>query len=70
MSGTQRLLDHLKEHKEIDPLIAWTKLGIYRLGARIYDLKEAGHKIETRRKVVTNRFGETCIVALYVLEDA
>jgi Helix-turn-helix domain len=30
----QRVRDWLKKHRRIDPLTAWRKLGIYRLGAR------------------------------------
>lgn len=67
---TDRLLQYLKTHREIDPLTAWDELGIYRLGARIYDLREAGHPITSDRKLVDNRFGEECRVALYTLEAA
>lgn len=62
-----RLLDYLKKHGAIDPLKAWTELGIYRLGARIFDLREAGHNINRTLEKVQNRFGEDCRVALYSL---
>jgi hypothetical protein len=62
-------MEYLRAHESIDPLTSWNELGIYRLSAVIYDLKKDGHKIETRRKAVTNRFGEVCVVALYVLVD-
>ena len=65
-----RLLGYLKVNREIDPLTAWSELGIYRLGARVYDLRQAGHNITSDRKPVENRFGEECRVALYTLEDA
>lgn len=42
----------LKRFGKIDPLTAWGKLGIYRLGARIYDLRQGGMLIETTRKRV------------------
>lgn len=67
---TDRLLAYLKTHREIDPLTAWTELGIYRLGARVFDLRKAGHPITSDRKAVENRFGEECKVALYRLEAA
>lgn len=62
-----RLLTYLQRHPSIDPLEAWTKLGIYRLGARVFDLKAAGHNIVTSRKSVRNRFGEEISVASYAL---
>ena len=69
MNATQnaRLLAWLKQHRQIDPLTAWSKLGIYRLGARVFDLRKAGHNIESGRVEVSNQFGEPCNVALYRL---
>lgn len=63
----ERLLHHLSNAGPIDPLQAWSQLGIYRLGARVYDLKEAGHNIVKTMIDVNNRFGEKCRVALYSL---
>jgi hypothetical protein len=66
----RRLLAYLRSHNahSVDPITAWAQLGIYRLGARIFDLRQAGHKISTERMPVTNRFGEQCFVAYYKLE--
>lgn len=66
-SQNERLLQHLERVGPIDPLQAWSKLGIYRLGARVFDLKEAGHNIVRSMIDVNNRFGEKCRVALYSL---
>ena len=66
----QRLLRYLEINGQIDPLTAWSELGIYRLGARVFDLRKAGHSITDSRKEVTNRFGEKCRVASYKLEKA
>lgn len=63
----QRLLEYLQDGNRIDPLSAWSILGIYRLGARVFDLRRAGHYIVDETKVVQNRFGEKCRVALYRL---
>jgi hypothetical protein len=38
-SKMKRLIAHLKAHKSINPKDAWVKIGIYRLGARIHDLR-------------------------------
>lgn len=63
----KRLLERLQEGKRVDPLSAWSVLGIYRLSARIHDLREEGHKIETERIQVKNKFNETITVANYTL---
>lgn len=66
MTQKERLLHYLKINHEIDPLQAWTQLGIYRLSAVVHDLKKDGHNIKTERKQVKNRFGEDCSVGKYV----
>ena len=63
-----RLMEHLELHSQVDPLEAWTKLGIYRLAAVVHLLRQAGIKIKTERMEVSNRFNEVCNVANYVLE--
>ncbi len=68
MSQCERLKAWLERHGEIDPVTAWAELGIYRLGARIHDLRRQGLNIVSLRKKVRNRFGEACEVALYRLE--
>ena len=49
MSQTQQILAHLKSGKSITPLEALNDYGCFRLGARIYELKQDGHTIETDR---------------------
>lgn len=66
MTQNERVAAWLQDKGCIDPLTSWTELGVYRLGARIYDLKKKGMHIETKTKKVTNKYGETCEVALYV----
>ena len=65
-SQTDRLIDWLN-HSPIDPLTAWTELGIYRLSARIHDARSRGLDIKRASKTVLNRFGEEVTVALYYL---
>jgi len=62
-----RLLNYLERNGDINPMQAWQELGIYRLGARIFDLKESGVKIDKTTTKVCNRFGEACRVAKYRL---
>ena len=67
--GTQneRLAAYLAQHGTINPLEAWTELGIYRLGARVFDLRQRGFEIKSENVKVQNRFGEDCHVAQYKL---
>ena len=67
MTQNTRLLSYLELNGTIDPLESWEQLGIYRLGARIFDLKNQGYNIQTENKTVLNRFNEGCRVALYRL---
>lgn len=68
-SQCDRLLDYLQSHDVIDPLTAWRELGIYRLGSRIFDLRQAGHCIPKEMREVGNRWGEATKVAFYWLEQ-
>lgn len=65
MSQCARILAHLKTGQSIDPLTAISTYGIYRLGARIHDLRKDGHPIAREIVEVHNRFGETCRIARY-----
>jgi Helix-turn-helix domain len=46
-SQCKMILAHLKEHGSIMPLQALNLYGIYRLGARIFDLRKDEHNIDT-----------------------
>jgi hypothetical protein len=63
----QRVLNHLKNHGAITAHDAVKDYGIYRLAARIWDLRDAGHDIDTTNISVKNRYGETVTVAKYIL---
>lgn len=63
-----RLLNYLLSGKSIDPLEAWKRLGIYRLAARVFDLRQLGHEIKMTDKIVMNNFGEECRIANYKIE--
>lgn len=43
------VLDYLKQHGKIDPMTALSKLGIYRLAARVLELRQNNFDIETVR---------------------
>lgn len=48
MTQRDALLAYLQRHGRISPLEALRELGIYRLAARIIELRAAGHDIRTR----------------------
>lgn len=49
------ILEHLQTGKKITSIEAVTRFGCLRLGARIHDLKQAGHKIKTSRVIINNK---------------
>lgn len=64
-SQTAMILGHLRSGKSITPLDALDLFGCFRLGARIYDLRQSGHKIEKELIDVGGRW-----VAEYRMECA
>ena len=48
ITQNQMVLMALQEGKSITPMYAWRRFGCFRLGARIYDLKQKGYKIASR----------------------
>lgn len=69
-SQCDRLINYLNTHTAITPMDSWNKLGIYRLGARVWDLRhKRGYRISKEMVEVKNRFGEKCRVAQYRLES-
>lgn len=43
----EMILDYLKEHGSITSMQAFQRLGITRLSARVYDLRDHGHNVVT-----------------------
>jgi hypothetical protein len=68
MNQAQKILDYMERNGSITQLEATLELGITRLGARIYDLKEGGVKIITENEIGKNRDGVTVHYARYRLE--
>ena len=69
MTQCQRVLKYMNDFGTINPMQALFDLGIIRLGARIYDLKQEGHPISRRMVSGTNRYGEAVSFAEYRLEN-
>lgn len=66
-SQRDQILAHLERHGRITPLEALDRYGCFRLGARVYELREAGVNIDTKRKEVKTRRGSKSVVAEYRL---
>lgn len=64
---TQLIIEYIEEFGSITPLEAMRDLGIYRLSARISDLKKKGYVFETKREYVPNRRGKKSPIARYSL---
>ncbi len=64
-SQNKRLLIHLQKGNKVTPLTAWSTLGIYRLSARVFDLRDLGYNIKTNRVEVENAHGEKFNVGEY-----
>lgn len=53
----QMVLDYIKEFGSITPLDGFRDLGITRLSAVVFDLREEGHEINAVIEKGKNRFG-------------
>ncbi len=69
MSQADRVLSYLERGKSITTLDAFKELGITRLGARIFELRQQGHPVQSNRLTVTNRFGEDCSISEYYIGE-
>ena len=69
MTQTERILDYMKENGSITQMEAMTQLGIYRLGARIWDLKKSGANIKKEMASKKTRYGTTTYFSRYRLEN-
>nr|DAG29094.1 MAG TPA: helix-turn-helix domain protein [Caudoviricetes sp.] len=59
----------MRDFGSISPVEAMQDLGCMRLGARIFELKQAGHAIRREMETGKNRYGETTSYARYRLDD-
>lgn len=61
------ILEYMNEFGSITPLEAIRDLGVYRLSARISDIKKMGIPVETQMVMVPNRRGTKSNIARYRL---
>lgn len=62
-----RILRHLRDHGSITAIEAFSEYGIFRLAARISDLKERGHNITSEIKHGKNKYEEPVHYSVYRL---
>jgi hypothetical protein len=67
MKQTDLVLDYMKKNGSITPRDAWDKLGVYRLAAVIFILKEKGIKITSIRETGVNKFDTETRYSRYFL---
>jgi hypothetical protein len=70
MNQCEEVARYISEKGSITTREAFIELGVTRLSARIYELKDAGYTIVTDRVKVKNRYGETCVVTRYRFKGA
>lgn len=68
-SQNQAILAHLKSGKSITQAEAVSLFNCYRLGARIYDLKQQGFAIDSRKITKKNNNGKLVSFAVYSLAE-
>lgn len=68
MKKAQLVKDHLLEHGSITSWEAIEKYGATRLSAIIFNLRKQGYDIRTIMREETDRYGNTCQYANYVLK--
>lgn len=65
----ERVLKYMRDFGSITSMEAFQELGVTRLSAVIFILKEKGHKITSEPMKSVNRYGEKVTFARYKLED-
>ena len=69
MSQEQRVLKYMKDFGSITGAEAFLDLGVYRLSAVIYNLRDKGYKIESEKEEGKNRYGEKTRYSRYRLNQ-
>ena len=68
MTQEERVLDYMQRYGGITDKEARDKLGISRLGARIYNLKKQGYDITDEWIIAKNRYGERTRFKRYIFK--
>ena len=65
VSQKKMVLDYIREFGSITPLDAFKDLGVTRLSAVVFNLREEGHDIDKSIETGKNRFGNRTRYARY-----
>ena len=65
----QRVLDYMRDFGGITQHQASLDLGVQRLASRISEIKKMGIHVTSEFVPVQNRYGETCHIKRYKLEE-
>ena len=68
MGQKERVLDYIEKFGSISSMEAFRDLGVTRLSAVIFNLKEDGHEFDTKPEKGRNRFGERTCFTRYSLK--
>lgn len=64
-----RIINYIREFGSISSREAFIDLGISRLGARIFELKQEGYKFKEKWESANNRYNEKTEYKRYYLQD-
>lgn len=65
----ERIIEYMNKFGSITQLDALKDLGVMRLASRISDLRKRGYQITSTIQPVKNRFGETCYIKRYSMQE-
>lgn len=65
---TKLILDYMEQHGSITALQAVQDLGVTRLSARIWDLRNDGYEISREMQTSLNRYGDKVTFGVYRIE--
>lgn len=64
-----RVIAYMKQFGSVSTLEAFKDLGVTRLSARIFEIKQRGYKVKSEPIKAKNRFGEDVRYFRYSLEE-
>lgn len=67
MTQRERIAAYLQQHGSITAKEAMEELGVMRLSAQIFDMKELGMNIKTSMEQSVNRYGDRVRYARYYI---
>ena len=68
MTQCEKIVDYMERFGSITPMDAFMDLGITRLSARIYDIRNSGTEVHGELESAKNRFGDRVHYMRYSLK--